>query len=56
MTFDEWWSLFIVHAVEQKNIWIVDGERKESYREYFMDGDTPEDAFFAEMKRVRKFY
>jgi len=46
MTFDVWWLRLIKLAKDNK--WKL-GD-KQTYREYFDDGDSPEDALKSEMR------
>ena len=46
MTFDVWWLRLIKLAKDNK--WKL-GD-KQTYREYYDDGDSPEDALRSEMK------
>lgn len=56
MTFEEWWDAFLAYAKKQSGSWVINQQQRDSYREYYSDGDSPEDAFFQEMKIARKFY
>ncbi len=48
ISFSIWWARFL-HLAEQ-NEWPVDPDQQDAYREYYDDGDTPEQALDDEME------
>ena len=51
MTFEEWFRKLKRIAEKQGNKNIISDDA-ESYREYYADGDSPQDAYFQETKYI----
>jgi hypothetical protein len=56
MSFVIWFEELILIAKGDSSGYIVDVDDPESYREYYDDGDTPEQAFVTELNSHRKYY
>lgn len=51
MTFDEWWRALFRLACRESKTDVIRWEDKESYREYYDDGDTIQHAFQEQIRR-----
>jgi hypothetical protein len=49
-TFNEWFEALIQYAALLDSIETIDVYNKDSYREYYDDGDSPEEVFAQEIE------
>ena len=50
--FDEWWADVVQVFKDKDQLPLLNTEEPESYKEYFLDGDSPQDVFDTEISYV----
>lgn len=55
MDFESWFNHLVIYARDDNNEDLINKEDPESYRDYWEDGDSPEDTYYAELDAADQF-